>query len=167
MFQIGRRRSTGALEQIDWVTLIEKSKVDMIRTDDSRYVNYNGDTDSDTDSDDDILNIRNKNPNSSQCLSGNESDESDFHPKLFGLLENPGVMRFDRLDYPLAVTEDSDDEYDKKDDTANHWIRVSCDDLTNIFSRQLSNFNIKGKICSKSLYDIPNSYSANYMKSES
>ena len=160
MFQIARRRSTGTLEQIDWVTLIEQSKVDMIRTDDSRDVNYNGDTDSDTDSEEVIQNIRNKKINSSQYLSGNESDEGDFHPKLFGLLDNPGVMRFDCLDYPLAVTEDSDEEYDKKDDTANHWIRVSCDDLANILGGQLSNFNIEAKICSKSLYDIPNSYSA-------
>ena len=160
MSKIPRRRSTGTLEQIDWVTLIEQSKVDMIRTDDSRDVNYNDDTDSDTDSDDGIQNIRNKNRNSSQCLSGNESDESDFHPKLFGLLDNPGVMRFDCLDYPLAVTEDSDEEYHKKGDTANHWKRVSFDDLTNIFGGKLSNFNIEAKICSKSLYDIPNSYRA-------
>ena len=92
------------------MTLLEQSKVDMIRTDDSRDVNYNGDTDSDTDSEEVIQNIRNKKINSSQRLSGNESDESDFHPKLFGLLDNPGVMRFDHLDYPLAVTEDSDED---------------------------------------------------------
>ena len=30
--------------------------------------------------------------------------EDDFHPELFGLLDNPGVLRFDDLDYPLQVT---------------------------------------------------------------
>ena len=30
--------------------------------------------------------------------------EDDFHPELFGLLDNPGVFRFDDLDYPLAAT---------------------------------------------------------------
>ena len=54
--------------------------------------------------------------------------EDDFHPELFGLLDNPGVVRFDCIDYPLAVTENRDDE--DIADTAPDWIRVSYDDLT-------------------------------------
>merc|ERR1712027_275309 len=38
-----------------------------------------------------------------------ESDsEDDFHPELFGLLEDPGVVRFDCIDYPLAVIKHGD-----------------------------------------------------------
>ena len=40
-----------------------------------------------------------------------ESDSEDnFHPELFGLLEDPGVVRFDCVDYPLAVIKHSDDK---------------------------------------------------------
>ena len=69
---------------------------------------------------------------SSPSLSESETDEHDFHPELFGLLENPGVVRFGCLDYPLAVTEDGDEEYEteKEHDNVPDWIRVSCDDLT-------------------------------------
>ena len=42
---------------------------------------------------------------SSPSLSECETDETDFHPELFGLLDNPGVVRFGDLDYPLTVTE--------------------------------------------------------------
>ena len=68
---------------------------------------------------------------SSLSLSESETDEIDFHPELFGLLDNPGVVRFGCLDYPLAVTEDSHLEYETvtKHDNAPDWIRVSCDDL--------------------------------------
>ena len=64
-------------------------------------------------------------------MTKSETDESDFHPELFGLLDNPGVVRFGCLDYPQAVTEDSDQEYviDTKHVTDNDWIRVSCGDL--------------------------------------
>ena len=34
--------------------------------------------------------------------SGNDFDKN-FHPEQFGLLEDPGVIRFDCIDYPLAV----------------------------------------------------------------
>ena len=60
-----------------------------------------------------------------------ESDgesEDDFHPELFGLLDNPGVVRFGCLDYPLAVTEYGDAE--DIADAAPDWIKVSYDDLT-------------------------------------
>ena len=54
-----------------------------------------------------------------------ESDSEDnFHPELFGLLEDPGVVRFDTVDYPHVVIKHSDDqdqdeeitELKKKDD---------------------------------------------------
>ena len=103
----------------------------MMRIDDNRDINYNDDINTDSDTDDDIQHIKKGNVDSSLSLSGNETDERDFHPELFGLLDDPGVMRFDCLDYPLAVTEDSDEEYDKKHQTDNHWIKVSCDELAN------------------------------------
>jgi len=38
-----------------------------------------------------------------------ESDsEDDFRPELFGLAEDPGVLRFDCIDYPLAVIKHGD-----------------------------------------------------------
>ena len=33
-------------------------------------------------------------------------DEEEFHPELFGLLEDPGVLRFDCVDYPQAAIEE-------------------------------------------------------------
>ena len=55
--------------------------------------------------------------------SDSETDEDDFRPELFGLLDNPGVLRFGCLDYPLTVTEESDDN------TAPERIRVSYDEI--------------------------------------
>ena len=50
---------------------------------------------------------------------------------MFGLLENPGVVRFGCLNYSFAVTEDSHQEYEtfKEHDNVSRWVRVSCDDL--------------------------------------
>jgi len=44
--------------------------------------------------------------------SENQESESEdnFHPELFGLLEDPGVVRFDCLDYPLTVIKHRDDK---------------------------------------------------------
>ena len=66
---------------------------------------------------------------SSSSESENEEDEL-FSPELFGLPDNPGVVRFDCIDYPLAVTEHSDEEYVVEHKTDQAWIKVSCDDLT-------------------------------------
>jgi hypothetical protein len=93
---------------------------------------------------------------SSSESSLNESDgesEDDFHPELFGLLDNPGVVRFGCLDYPLAVTEYSDDE--DIADAAPDWIRVSYDDLT---MGKDSSKDSDRKILSRSLDDISNIY---------
>ena len=69
---------------------------------------------------------------SDSSINESESDECEqFSPELFGLLDNPGVVRFDCVDYPLAVTEDIEEEYVNEQKTGEHWIRVSCDDLTN------------------------------------
>ena len=43
------------------------------------------------------------NSESSLPESENEVDKL-FSPELFGLRDNPGVLRFDFIDYPLAVT---------------------------------------------------------------
>ena len=99
---------------------------------------------------------------SKSCLSLSESEtyEDDFHPEQFGLVDNPGVVRFGCLDYPLAVTEYSDQEYVTEHNTDNTWKRVSCDDLTQdaditediyrdckIFSRSLDDVSKLGLQC--------------------
>ena len=49
---------------------------------------------------------------SSKCSSKSSLDDSDhnFYPELFGLLDNPGVVRFGDIDYPVEVTQYIDDE---------------------------------------------------------
>ena len=99
--------------------------------------------------------------NSSES-SLNESDrdsEDDFHPELFGLLDNPGVVRFGCLDYPLAVPDYSDDE--NIADAALDWIRVSYDDLT-MGKDSVKDSDSDRKILSRSLDDIRNIYCDNY-----
>ena len=66
--------------------------------------------------------------------------EDSFNPELFGLMDNPGVVRFDSLDYPLTVIEDSDDE-DNADtaiddlghDTETYSLSKSLDNIKNIY----------------------------------
>ena len=92
---------------------------------------------------------------SSLRLTKSGTDQIDFHPELFGLLGNPGVVRFGCLDYPLAVIEDSDEEYEVEHKTDNDWIRVSCDDLTQDIDTAEDIFK-DSKIVSRSLDNISN-----------
>ena len=39
------------------------------------------------------------------CKALKFEDEEEFHPELFGLLEDPGVLRFECVDYPQAAIE--------------------------------------------------------------
>ena len=39
------------------------------------------------------------------CKTLKFEDEEEFHPELFGLLEDPGVLRFECVDYPQAAIE--------------------------------------------------------------
>ena len=91
---------------------------------------------------------------SDPSLNESESEsEEDFDPGLFGLLDNPGVVRFGCVDYPLAVTEYSDDEHN----TAPDWIRVSYDDLNldiNTAGDIMEDINSDSKILSRSVDDI-------------
>ena len=56
------------------------------------------------------------NSSSKASLNEDSSDnldidsEDDFQPELFGLLEDPGVVRFDCVDYPHVVIKHSDDQ---------------------------------------------------------
>jgi hypothetical protein len=96
---------------------------------------------------------------SSLVSSLNESDrelEDDFHPELFGLLDNPGVVRFGDIDYPLEVTEYSDD--DDIADAAPDWIRVSYDDLTRVKDTEKDSYR---KMLSRSVDDISHIHSDN------
>merc|ERR1712055_378551 len=68
----------------------------------------------------------------SDFYSEESETENDFNPEQFGLLDNPGVVRFDSVDYPVVVTENSDDEYitvDEHNTAATDWLRVSYDNL--------------------------------------
>ena len=105
------------------------------------------------------------NTNSTQIISqssvndsDSETDEDDFRPELFGLLDNPGVLRFGCLDYPLAVTVDGDEEYEteKEQDNAPDRIRVFCDDLTHYIDAAWNGFDIDSdrNVLSRSLDDI-------------
>ena len=85
------------------------------------------------------------NSDSSLNESESETDEDDFDPGLFGLLDNPGVVRFDCVDYPLAVTEYSDDEYLA---AINLDINTAWDIMEDI--------NSDSKILSRSVDDINN-----------
>merc|ERR1711892_1531839 len=98
---------------------------------------------------------------SESSINESESEsEEDFNPELFGLLDNPGVVRFGCVDYPLTVTEYSDDEYSDDEylavtehNTAPDWIRVSYDDLNldiNTAGDVMEDINSDSKILSRS-----------------
>ena len=98
----------------------------------------------------------------SKTISESESEsEEEFDPGLFGLLDNPGVVRFGCVDYPLAVTEYSGDEHN----TAPDWIRVSYDDLNldiDTAQHKVKDMNSDCKKLSRSLNDIHTIYSDAY-----
>ena len=52
----------------------------------------------------------------------------DFCPELFGLLDNPGVLRFEELDYPLEVVEQTK-EMKNSLDVSGHLHNQTCDSL--------------------------------------
>ena len=92
------------------------------------------------------LKLETSSSKSSSESSLNEAElesEDDFHPELFGLMDNPGVVRFDSLDYPLTVIEGHDDE-DNEDtatyrlghDTERYSLSKSLDNIKNIYGDQ-------------------------------
>ena len=111
------------------------------------------------------LSMKNAGNSSDSCLSLSESEpEEAFQPELFGLLDNPGVVRFGCLDYPLTVTEGSHQEYgtDMEHNFDHHWIRVSYDDLNmdvDAVKNRLENTFGDTKILSRSLDNIHNQLS--------
>eukprot|EP00092_Neocalanus_flemingeri_P108367 GFUD01139173.1.p1 GENE.GFUD01139173.1~~GFUD01139173.1.p1 ORF type:complete len:208 (+),score=59.51 GFUD01139173.1:164-787(+) len=173
-----RRRSTGPCDRTCWVKLIQQNNEEKLTTESDGeqirkdgYKNYVGDgkekvTTSDTNEVECAeyeSNLFNSTSDSSLSLSESDSDENDFHPELFGLLDNPGVVRFGCVDYPLAVTEYSDDEYlaVSEHNTAPDWIRVSYDDLNlDIDTAQdyIEDIDSDSKMLSRSLDDIHISY---------
>ena len=62
--------------------------------------------------------------------------ERDFCPELFGLLDNPGVLRFEEVDYPLEVVaqikemknslDDSDILLNQTSDSLNDCKDICC-----------------------------------------
>ena len=95
-------------------------------------------------------------PDNIQSSSGSESElEDDFNPELFGLIENPGVMRFD---YPLPVLENNycDEEYTTVNEHTNGccWIRISCDDLFHDIDDSMAYVKSDSEIISRSLEDV-------------
>ena len=91
--------------------------------------------------------------------SASESGEEDFHPELFGILDNPGVVRFGCVDYPEEVSEYSDDEdlAASEHSSAPDWIRLSYDTLNldnNNTRDNLKNIPSYSKILSRSVENI-------------
>jgi hypothetical protein len=146
LFQVIRSKSTGSCEGKGFVRNIRDN---MLRTED----NNNGDDkaengigqENDGFSIEMLKTMFKLDTESSKCSSKSSLDDSDddFYPELFGLLDNPGVVRFGDIDYPLAVTEDSHDEgladtdpawYNLKDvDSEKGIIHGSIDDISNRF----------------------------------
>jgi len=59
-------------------------------------------------------------------------DEEKFDPGQYGLVEDPGVLRFEFDDYPDSVYESMTDVIDGVQDTYGRdldWLRKSCEDL--------------------------------------
>ena len=94
----------------------------------------------------------------SESHNESESEEDEkFSPEMFDLLDNPGVVRFEYVDYPLTVSEHSGEEYAVEHKAEKDWIRVSCDDLTkeNNVVRDRVQISDKRKL-SRSVNDIIN-----------
>ena len=82
-------------------------------------------------------------------------DNTDnFEPGQFGLMEDPGVISFDSLDYPddLSDFEDEVEMEEKVHNFSKRMLRFSFDDL--ISSRQFSKQEQKLRMRTKSLSDI-------------
>ena len=57
-------------------------------------------------------------------------DEDKLEPGLFGLIEDPGVLRLNFDDYPDSVYDIAENAEDHSDTTNNKdWIRKSYDEL--------------------------------------
>ena len=83
--------------------------------------------------------------------------KDNFEPGQFGLMEDPGVISFDSLDYPDFSDEqsDSEDEVEMEEKVLNvshRILRFSFDDL--ISSRQFYKQEQKLRLRTKSLSDI-------------
>merc|ERR1711894_544036 len=86
--------------------------------------------------------------------------QEDFEPGVLGLLENPGVISFDSLDYPNFGEElgDSEDELvmeesvENIEDFSRRMLRFSLNDL--MTGQQLSRAEKKLRTRTKSLSDI-------------
>ena len=98
----------------------------------------------------------------SSLTSSASDSEEDFDPGLFGILDNPGVVRFCCLDYPEEVSEYSDDEdlAASEHSSAPDWIRVSYDDLT-LDSKTTGDIHSNTSILSRSVEDIHSNYTVN------
>ena len=171
-----RRRSTGSSDRQSWVRIIkdninikEESNRDSLS--DERYSSSDSDEAEKDISAEFFFSHKKKisedfqtsvimvtQNNSETCsdsslqVSESDSEEDEFHPELFGLLNNPGVMRFNFVDYPLEVSAYSDEEdlAASEHNTALDWIRVSYDDLT-LDSNTADNRISDRKILSRSL----------------
>ena len=81
--------------------------------------------------------------------------KDNFEPGQFGLMEDPGVISFDSLDYPEDLSDFDDDEVEMEEKVHNFskpMLRFSFDDL--ISSRQFSKQEQKLRMRTKSLSDI-------------
>merc|ERR1711915_403944 len=64
--------------------------------------------------------------------SDESEDDSDdeFHPELFGLLDDPGVLRVEDVDYPPEIMNHNEPNTSTMSERS--WIRVSSDNISDI-----------------------------------
>ena len=130
LFQVRRSKSTGSCEGKGFVRNIRDNilKGEYTNNGNDKEVNGVG-QDNDGFSFEMLKTMFKQDTESSTYSSKSSLDDSedDFYPELFGLLDNPGVVRFGDIDYPLAVTDHSHDEGLAGTDP--DCIRVPYDDI--------------------------------------
>jgi hypothetical protein len=164
LFQVRRSKSTGSCVGEGFVRNTRASivKREDNNNDDHKAVNDVGQEDTDGISFEMLKTMFKQDTEFSKCSSKSSLNDSedDFCPELFGLLDNPGVVRFSDIDYPKAVTEHSDTE-DKADTDPPEWKKVPYDDIP--MDNDPAWYNLKDVDCEKSIiseciYDIRNRF---------
>ena len=85
--------------------------------------------------------------------SKDESDD-DFHPELLGLIDDPGVIRFENLDDPSEIEIDLGQKVPPM--WKKNWIRVSSENISDIIDDDSESFKdlLDQNFISRSLDDL-------------
>ena len=113
MFQVYRSKSTGSHDR--------KNEYKVHTNFDDTKESDNHQITSSDDSDEDL---------SHKSDDSEDGSDDEFHPELFGLLDDPGVLRIEDVDYPPEIMNHSDPNTSTK--TNMNWIRFSSDNLSDI-----------------------------------